>query len=406
MSFSEHITKFLGWLFNLEDVRSIDHVQWSFAADWAKNMTWFGGARAWLWIGAFALTAAAVTFYWEHQRRGHKSLRIALGVVRALLLVVLLMILAEPIQTVTQTTSPKPVLYVLFDGTDSMNIQDQMSDADRAKLADALDIKAASPGTSEASKLSRADYVRAVVTQPESEIDVPATGTAVASKKRKGNFLGRLQEQYRVRAFRFDQPDKGLSEVKLNDAAGKYDPEKTASQLTADGQVTALGKALEDLTKQYSTPNLGGVVIFSDFGQNAKDSPIGSEHSPVKELKVPVYTVGIGPKVAIDVGVELQAPLTMKKDQKYDVVARLRQTGLDNERANVRLSWRRLNTAEGARPKNMFQSARKKSRSPARKWSPSRSPLSRQRRGGLNSRSTLIPCREKRWIRTTMPRAK
>ena len=68
--------------------------------------------------------------------------------------------------------------------------------------------------------------------------------------------------------------------------------------------MTAIGAALGDLGRRYATANLGGVVVFSDFNQNAGPPAVEA----ARRLGVPVYTVGVGATTAVDVAVEVQAP--------------------------------------------------------------------------------------------------
>ena len=44
--------------------------------------------------------------------------------------------------------------------------------------------------------------------------------------------------------------------------------------------------------------------MFSDFGNNTGPAPAGTATSPVKKLGVPVYAVGVGPQVAVDLATE------------------------------------------------------------------------------------------------------
>ena len=67
-------------------------------------------------------------FYSRYQPTNRQRLAAALAVLRALLLGLLSVILAEPVLTLKLTSSPRPLLWVLFDGTDSMAIEDEMPD--------------------------------------------------------------------------------------------------------------------------------------------------------------------------------------------------------------------------------------------------------------------------------------
>ena len=116
------------------------------------------------------------------------------------------------------------------------------------------------------------------------------------------------------------------------------DPTETAQQLTTDGQVTALGGAFTALSRGYASGNLAGLVVVSDFDQNSGPAPLAL----AKKLGVPIYTVGVGPTAAVDVGIELQAPLLLKKAERATLVATLRQSGLEGRTAQVKITARRL----------------------------------------------------------------
>src|SRR6185437_9871991 len=113
------------------------------------------------------------------------------------------------------------------------------------------------------------------------------------------------------------------------------------SQLTTTGQVTALGKAFDDLAMRYATSNLAGVVVVSDFDQNSGPPPLAK----AKNLHVPVFTVGVGPTAALDLAVDLQAPPLMKKAERSTVVVILRQSGLADEAITVTVTARPLGGA-------------------------------------------------------------
>jgi hypothetical protein len=103
-------------LLGREDVDSIDSIRMSFGADWAHD------GPAWVLFGCLAFGFAAALFYLKYQTRAKRGSRILLGFLRGFVLCVLLLILADPILEVAFTSHPRPALWVLFDGTDSMNI--------------------------------------------------------------------------------------------------------------------------------------------------------------------------------------------------------------------------------------------------------------------------------------------
>ena len=176
----------------------------------------------------------------------------------------------------------------------------------------------------EKSKLSRIGYVQALMKSDEQSP------------------LAALNEKFRVRAFLLDRPD-GVRSLKLNEVAeGDADPELLAQQLTTTGQVTALGKAFDDLALRHSTGQLAGLVVFSDFAQNSGPAPIGSNTAPVSKLGVPIYTVGIGPEAASDLSVAISTPPLMKKAERDMITVTLRNMQLAGRMVTVRVMDRRI----------------------------------------------------------------
>jgi hypothetical protein len=318
-----NVAYYIGRLLGLEETQAIQRVEPALAAPWAQS------APAWLLFGCLGFLVLAIVFYTRYQYGHRRGARMTLAISRALLLSLLLLILAEPVLTVRITSRLRPSLWLLFDGTDSMAVADDMPEDQRARLAAAVgaaqDPSAKSPGGG-APRLSREDYVKALL------------------KKSEGNLLTRLGEKFRLRAFLFDRPE-GVRAVEMASAAdNKVDPKRLAEQLTTDGQVTALGAALDDLARRHATSNLAGLVVVSDFNQNAGPPAVQA----AQRLGVSVHTVGIGPIAAADVGVDLQAPPVMKKDERSTLVATVRQDGLAGQTVTVRFAMREMGASGDA----------------------------------------------------------
>ena len=302
----------VGRLLGVDDLESIEAIRPAFAAPWAH------AAPAWVFLGFIAFCALAAVFYFRIERRGSRKIRAVLAAGRALLLSILFMILSEPILTIHLTTHPRPALWVLFDGTESMAIVDEIPEAERARLHAAAGLPAR--GASEdCAKVPRIELVRSLV------------------RKTGDNLLARLSEKHRVRAFVFDRPDG----VRSLEAASGLDLEALSRQLTAEGQVSALGAAFEDLARRHVTGNLSGILTVSDFDQNAGPPAVPA----AKKLGVPVYTLGLGPATAVDLAVDLQAPLLMKKAERSILVATLRHGGLDGRSVRLKVTAHRAGDA-------------------------------------------------------------
>jgi hypothetical protein len=322
------IFHYLGRMLGLEDTQNVAGASLSLGARWAHD------APAWLLFGCLGLAALAAVFYVRWQQGRHRRTRAALALVRGLTLSLLLLALAEPVLILQVTSRFRAALWLLFDGTDSMNIVDDLPKADGARLAQALGLK---------DNAFQSDAT---------EADASATGhgpsriesvKALVNKKDE-NLLARLEKEFRLRGFLFDR----ASDVRLLEMPASFkgpaDREQLARQVTAAGQVTAIGGAMEDLARRHATGSLAGLVIFSDFNQNAGAPALEA----ARQLGVKVYTVGVGPAAAADVAVSLQAPLVTKKDERTTLVVTLTSQGLANQEVTVRVAARTIGVSEGA----------------------------------------------------------
>jgi hypothetical protein len=125
-----------------------------------------------------------------------------------------------------------------------------------------------------------------------------------------------------------------------------------AAKIAANWVMVELGAALGDLARRQATSNLAGVVVFSDFNQNAGPPAVEA----ARRLGASVYTVGVGPLAAVDLAVDLQCPPAMKKDERYPLLVTLRQEGLAGRTVSVRFSTRQIGGAgEAARWRDFDQ---------------------------------------------------
>src|SRR5579863_58694 len=181
---------FLGRLLNIDNLDSIDHWEPSVAAPWAQAL------KPWLVPAFLMLCVLSAVFYLRFQTRGRRPWRVTLAVMRAILLCLLLLFLADPVVILRLTHAPRPWFWILFDGTDSMAIEDEYPDTERQKLDTSVDLahESAPQSADEKPKPSRNDYVKAWL------------------KKRDENLVKKLSENYRLKAFRFDRTD-GATEL-------------------------------------------------------------------------------------------------------------------------------------------------------------------------------------------------
>ncbi|MEX2185720.1 MAG: hypothetical protein WD875_02955 [Pirellulales bacterium] len=320
-------------LFRLrENVESIDSHAISFAEPWARLNAGFVAALAVIAI------AASLAFYLRGQRRGSRGGRLLLACCRGGLLALLVVILGDPVFRIAYTYRPKPLLYLVFDGTDSMGIVDRWSDQQRSKLDDAVgrtsDATAKTTGSSGdanggevAAKPigpTRLEYVQALL------------------RNENDPLLAKLQEKFRIKCFQFSRRDE-VDAITAEGDGEAIDAKKLADALSSDGQVTNLSSALASLAGKHASSRLSGVVIFSDFDKNSGGEPAGSETTPAERLGVPIYAVGIGPEHARDAKVKVfLATTVMRQGDKRSIAVSVEHEGLAGRTATVRLIAQRL----------------------------------------------------------------
>jgi hypothetical protein len=298
----------IGKLLGRDDVDAIDGVRLSFGADWAHS------GPAWLLFGCLALGFLGAIFYLKFQPRASRRLRMTLGFVRGTLLCLLLLILADPILEVAFSSHPRPVLWVLLDGTESMTIEDRLTADEQQKLREQFgEPDAANNGSGDG--VSRSSLVQQWL---------KSSGAALSNE---------LAEKFQIDFFQFRDADEvsELADAENADAGSRFDGEQLAEQYQPDGSVTSISSALDDLRRRHISTNLAGVVLVSDFGHNSGAAPLEA----ARRVGVPIHTVGVGAKQAVDLGVDLQTPLTMKKAETSTVIASVRQQELTGTSATV-----------------------------------------------------------------------
>jgi hypothetical protein len=318
----------LGKLLGIERLESVIDWNLQFAAPWAHQRP------ALVLFACLALVVGSVVFYVRYQGLRQKKASISMAIFRAVLLSMLVWILAEPEVSLEIKQNPRPLLLMLFDGTDSMNMTDGIPEPTQAALKGALG--EATPEFEGENRPSRQDLVQAAI------------------RSKELGWLDKLSKKFRLRGYVLDQADQ-VREILMPqlDDTEKVDADSVAGQLDgAKANVTAIGTALDDLRRRSRSHLLAGVVVVSDFDQN-RGQPV---LQAAERLKTPVYTVGVGPSKATNLSVGLQAPMVLKKGEKTTVTALLRQSGLDGQEVEVELLARRLGTMEGSAEGEQFES--------------------------------------------------
>ena len=328
------MARWIGWLLGLDRVASVESVRASLGAEWATR----GSGPFWFCCAVLAIAVLVAIFYLKYQRRGSAWVRRLLAASRITLLLVLLITLAEPMLRITVARRELPNLFVVFDGTASMEIRDRFDAGQLAALAAATGLE--SSASDGAPAATRQEYVRAWL------------------QHENAGALARLAEEGKchLRVFLFDgQTSSHLRQLySSNGSAHRLDREVLSAELTTGGQVTALGTVLRELVRQPGAGRLAGVVLVSDFVQNSGEHPLGaanaSAESAAEELGVPMYTIGVGAGRSKDLAVDLETDPKIRRGEKTTIFVKIRQADLDGEKATLRLSARPITGESAASP--------------------------------------------------------
>jgi len=312
MSLKQYLYELLGRLLRLDQMQSVSDLKLGLAAPWAHH------APLWLFTGCLGLIALVAFLYLRYQPTRRGRVRFFLMASRATVLCLLFLILAEPILMLSISSRKRPILWMLFDGTDSMAIADDLPAEQReaaAKATGLAESKSSPADPAARQRPTRMDYLRALV------------------QKKDNNLLEQFDKQFRLQAFVFDSPQSVRSLELTQGNQPTIDGKHVAEQLTTNGKVTALGSALIDLAHRQNKANVSGLVVFSDFNQNAGPPAVAA----AKQLGMEVYTVGLGATRAVDASAEVTAEPFVHKDEKTTINVVVKQTGLDGQTAHVRL---------------------------------------------------------------------
>jgi hypothetical protein len=324
MSWRHWVASWLDW----DDPGVVESIQLGFEAAWATS----GHAAFWFVLGLLAVVALVVLFYGRLQSQLAPGWRWPLTFLRGMTFALLLITLAGPRLTVRSVEERPATLFLVVDGTASMQIRDYYDLAEQRRMADLTGLRA-DDATSETP--SRMEYVRAWLRK---------TGESSLSdwQQRTG---------CQIRTFLFD----GISASDLREltsdeeGSGRFAGTQIAEELTANGQVTALGSALRQLAWQPGRQSLAAVMLISDFAQNSGEQPAGdvtdASASPAVSLGVPVFSIGVGSSMSRDLAVQLYTETKIRRGEETVVRIRVRPQGIVEE--DVRLLLRGRSFAAG-----------------------------------------------------------
>src|SRR4051812_16475508 len=238
------------------------------------------GAAGW---NLLLLVLAGWLVWYVYRREGRsRGVKIALGIMRSVLLVFLIVLLNRPVLTLGQSRTEPSVLAVMIDDSVSMRVRDAGSTADG---------------------------------KPRSRMEAVEQMLSTSADK---SLLKELAKQHQLRVYKFDRDQQPL---------GPDD----VSKLTPEGQNTQVLNSVRSVLGELQGQRLAGVVVLTD-GRETPARPLAEQIAAVRDFGVKVYPVPVGSDKA-PTNIDVQSVSVQDSAFKGDIVnlkAIIRGTGYEN----------------------------------------------------------------------------
>lgn len=286
-----------------------------------------------LWLYALLLLIPAAWFIYTRQRSNlatvRRGFRIALTVTRVFVLAMLILVLASPVLRLTEEINKKPILAVVFDASQSMQLPAGpfASDEERLAVAKAAGLAVGDDGTMDAEIRSTINgYGRVQLAQEAVEVARAAV-------------FDKLAEKYDVQYFAFA---RRLEPIELkSDGGGGTGSEADAGISVSQPNASYLGDAVLAVLDRAAGQRVSGILLFSD-GQNTGGASPADAAAAARSYRrdgAPVYAVPVGSTADIqDVAIidVYTSGLVAKKDT-VRVHATIEAHGFDGQATKVEL---------------------------------------------------------------------
>jgi hypothetical protein len=309
----------------LDDLLGLDRGKLGDAAEW--GFRWAGLPPLWVVVLILIPAVIVLTFlvYRREGRTASRGMKFFLGTLRAILILLALVILFEPILTVDREYPRESHIALVVDESLSMGLVDAVSDPEKkAELAWATGIterKARNLSAGEetdVNSLRRIDIVNRALSNT----------SLFEDSGKKVDLAAKLSKKFTVKLFSFA-------------ATAKLAPLPVKIELKNTFTSTAIGDSLTAVLNAMRGHQLAAIVLVSDGCSNVGTDPIAvSKIFLERGLAVPVYTVAPGvagePRDIELVDIEAPEAVQARDYAVFDVV--LKSKGLEGESISVVLS--------------------------------------------------------------------
>ena len=252
-----------------------------------------------------------------------KGIKRLLFFLRLSVCLVLGVIFLEPSVTYTQSRSLRPIIKILRDSSQSMNINDGYATDESAKSVSSVLKKSIEEVRS--IKPSRVEIINTAINANESE------------------FLIKLRDKGRIKVLDFGEKpvevnvaDKKTTDQQVNDEDESGELISISlPDLIAKGVGTDLSKAIDESIEESLTSSL---IIFTD-GQHNTSSDLEDAVNSAKLRKIPLYFVGVGdPDRPRNITVSnVYADPQVWNNDPFQIQAVINSEGLDNDQVKIEL---------------------------------------------------------------------
>jgi uncharacterized membrane protein len=238
---------------------------------------------AWAMLVLLVLAAAAVYWFLRERVAALSRVRlIAIGLAQTAMVAIILFMLWHPAISVARLRPQQNVIAVLVDDSRSMGLVDQGNDG-KTRLQDAEGLLNAS-------------------------------------------LLPDLSKKFQIRMYSF-----GHDAARID-----LGPNQQSANLTPNDNATRIGDSLKHIVSEASTMPLGAVVLLTDGGDNT--GGVDRETlAQVRQLHLPVHTVGFGPDhFAKDIEiVDADVPARVLANSRVSAHINFRQHGYEGQKVNL-----------------------------------------------------------------------
>lgn len=233
---------------------------------------------AWVMLLLVVLAAGGVGWFLRERRTALSRVRlIGIGIAQTAMIAIILFMLWHPAMSVARLRPQQNVIAVLVDDWRSMGLVDPNGNG-KTRLQNAQDLL-------------------------------------------NNELIPELSKKFQIRLYSFGHDVARIDQAK---------------NLAPDDNATRIGDSLEHITSEASTMPLGAVVMLTDGGDNTG----GVDRitlSQVRQLHLPIHTVGFGPEhFAKDIEIaDADVPARVLANSRVSANVNFRQHGYEGQKVNL-----------------------------------------------------------------------